>query len=77
MKFKEKIKEIAKENKKTFIYLIIIYIIALIPLIRANFNYYDDVGRNLEGNIIGWLDFSRYGSIFLSFFLFFFIVGLH
>ncbi len=59
-------------NKKSlisyFLVLFVVYIVALVPLIRANFNYIDDLGRALEG-YRGWDDFSRFGSEFLSIFI--------
>jgi len=62
---KEKINKVITENKKSFIYLLIIYIIALIPLMRANFNYGDDLLRNVHG-YRGWQNHSRYLTNFLS-----------
>lgn len=53
-------------NLKYFILLFAIYLVAILPTIRANFNYIDDQGRALWG-IDGWgSSFSRYTSDFLS-----------
>ena len=52
--------------KKIFISLSAIYIIALFALIRANFNYIDDLGRVASG-YAGWDNFSRYTSCYLSY----------
>ena len=53
---------------KPFIILFIIYIIAFYPIIRANFNYLDDLERVNVG-YRGWLGFSRYISEFFSIFI--------
>lgn len=45
-----------------------IYLVALFPLLRANFNYIDDNGRVFSG-YAGWENFSRYLSNFLSGFI--------
>ena len=74
--FKEKlvkIKNIQFENYifdykkliKPAVILLIIYLLATYPIIRANFNYIDDFGRVLSG-YRGWDDFSRYTNQFLS-----------
>ena len=52
---------------KYFIIFLIIYIVALIPLFRANFNYIDDLGRTFSG--YRSFGFSRYMSDFLSQFI--------
>lgn len=50
---------------KPFLIFCLIYGIAMIPLIRANFNYIDDLGRVVSGGR-GWNNFSRYISVYLS-----------
>ena len=52
-----------------FIILNIIYFLALIPIIRANFNYLDDLGRVAFGTRGFGSAYSRYISDFLSIFL--------
>lgn len=65
----EQIKDYININKKSLVYYFIttfiIYLIALTPLIRANFNYADDSIRNLTGER-GWENYSRYLNNFLS-----------
>lgn len=54
-----------KMNKKSFCCLFIIYTLATSSIIRANFNYIDDMGRIAEGySMLG--QFSRYVSDILS-----------
>lgn len=60
-------------NKK-YIYkygiiLLVIYIFATISIIRADFNYIDDMGRCLEG-YQGWSNFSRFTSENISKYLY-------
>lgn len=50
---------------KPFLVFCLIYGIAMIPLIRANFNYIDDLGRVPYG-YRGWDDFARYIPFYLS-----------
>ena len=50
---------------KAFIYIFLLYLIGISSLIRANFNYIDDLGRVFSG-YKGWENFSRYTSVFLS-----------
>jgi len=61
-----------KFDKKKFasllVFLFIIYFLAIIGIIRTNFNYVDDIRRNIDGNSLTG-DFSRYISTFLSYFL--------
>lgn len=45
--------------------LFAIYVVALLPLIRANYSYIDDIGRIARG-YDGWDNFSRFLSTFLS-----------
>ena len=50
--------------KKPFIVLFFIYLIGISSIIRANYNYLDDIGRVVAG-FLGWDDFSlskRYSS---------------
>lgn len=51
--------------KKLFIILFCIYLVGLSPLIRANYNYMDDIGR-IRAGYLGWDDFSRYLSVALA-----------
>lgn len=53
---------------KPFFILLIIYLIAFYPIIRANFNYLDDLGR-VHFGYRGWNDFSRFTSSFLAIFI--------
>lgn len=50
---------------KSFLILLAINFTGILAIIRANFNYIDDVGRVVEG-YQGWQDFSRYVSVYLS-----------
>ncbi|MBQ9764476.1 MAG: glucosyltransferase domain-containing protein [Phascolarctobacterium sp.] len=43
----------------------VIFLIAISAILRANFNYIDDLGRTLQG-YRGWENFSRYISTYLS-----------
>jgi len=60
------------DNKKEFIssvfFLFVIYVLAIISIIRTNFNYIDDIRRNIDGHDLRG-DFSRHISQFLSHFL--------
>jgi hypothetical protein len=60
------------KNKKDFfssiLFLFVIYFLAIFSIIRANFNYVDDVRRSIVGNGMRG-DFSRHISQFLSYFL--------
>ena len=49
----------------TFICIAVVYLVSLLPLLRANFNYIDDLGRSAQG-YDGWDNFSRFLSNFLS-----------
>ncbi len=51
--------------KKTFLYYVLLYMTAMLALIRANFYYIDDFGRAAEG-FREWEHFSRYISNLLS-----------
>lgn len=50
---------------KPLLIIFSIYLCAEISIIRANFNYIDDMGRVFEG-YMGWDSFSRYISNYLS-----------
>ncbi len=52
--------------KKPFLLLTLLYALALVALFRADFLYGDDLGRAVTGNH-GWLDWSRYVTMALSF----------
>lgn len=54
-----------KENKKIFLFLLLVYFVSLLPLFRANFNYRDDGGRVLWA-FDGWNNFGRVVSNSLS-----------
>lgn len=58
------IKKFTKENFKYILIFSIIYFIALMPLIRANINYNDDLGRVRTG--YRGFGFGRYVSDYLS-----------
>lgn len=62
---KNKIQNDKKELIKSFMILAIIYIVALIPLFRANFNYIDDIGR-VNFGYRGWQDFFRWINTYLA-----------
>ena len=51
--------------KKQFFILLSIYIVAFSSIFRANFAYWDDIGRTYAG-YHGWLDWSRYGTELLA-----------
>ena len=51
--------------KKTFILLCCIYALAITSILRADFNYIDDMGRVLSG-YKGWSFYSRFTTDFLS-----------
>lgn len=54
--------------RKSFFILVVLYLIALSALFRANYNYIDDSGRALDG-YRGWDNWSRYISNILSVFV--------
>ena len=66
--FKIKLKDYKSIIIKPYIYIFIILTICITALIRADFNYIDDLGRVAEG-YRGWNKFSRYTSTFLSSFI--------
>ena len=51
--------------KKQFMVLFFIYIIGISSILRANYNYLDDIGRVVAG-FLGWDDFSRYLNVILA-----------
>jgi hypothetical protein len=51
--------------KKAFLVLAGIYVVGISAILRANFNYIDDMGRVAEG-YKGWREFSRYLSCLCS-----------
>lgn len=53
---------------RPFAVLVVIYLIGISAILRANFNYIDDMGRVAEG-YKQWNDFSRYISYYLSSFI--------
>lgn len=67
-KIKSTHKKIAKSLLKPIGIFSVIYSVAIIAIIRANYYYFDDMGRALEG-YRGWgASFSRYLSDVMSFF---------
>ncbi len=54
--------------KKPFLWLCFLYVVALLALLRADYSYVDDLGRALIG-YRGWMDWSRYMTTALSFFV--------
>lgn len=54
--------------KKQFVILLGIYLVAFCSVFRANFAYWDDIGRTYAG-YHGWLDWSRYGTEILATFV--------
>jgi len=54
-----------KNEKRAAAILFAVYLVAMIPLLRANYDYIDDSGRKLYG-YTGWAAFSRYISEYLS-----------
>ncbi len=68
LKIKELTQKIWYKTKKSFGILMFVYIIGLSSLLRANFNYIDDMERVAKGSK-GWDNYSRYLSNFLSSFI--------
>jgi hypothetical protein len=68
--FSSKLRELSFgiSAKKSFLVLLGIYLAGISAILRANFNYIDDMGRVARGNW-GWRYFSRYLSIICSFFI--------
>ena len=65
---KEKIKQKISQYKfliKPFLCIMIIFAIAIIAIIRADYYYVDDAKRAAEG-VAGWVNFSRYITEFLA-----------
>ncbi len=54
--------------KKPFLWLSLLYVLALLALLRANYYYVDDQGRAILG-YHGWQDWSRHVTQVLSFFV--------
>ena len=54
-----------RELKKPFLALLAIYLIGISAILRANFNYIDDMGRVYSG-YKGWGNFSRHTNMVLS-----------
>ena len=54
-----------RELKKPFFALLAIYLIGISAILRANFNYIDDMGRVYSG-YKGWGNFSRHTNMVLS-----------
>ncbi len=61
----EKIKNKYSYLTKPFLIILAIFLFAIYPIIRANFNYIDDLGR-VDSGYRGWADFSRFVSEYLS-----------
>lgn len=61
-------KNIFFKYKKQFLFLLGIYLLAFCAIFRANFAYWDDIGRTYAG-YHGWLDWSRYGTEILATFV--------
>lgn len=59
---------LTKEEGKIYGSLCIAYFAAYLAIIRADFNYADDVGRKLSG-YHGWSDWSRWTTTILSNFI--------
>lgn len=57
-----------RSSKQAFFILTAILMVALFPLIRANYSYLDDLGRAVDG-YHGWQGFGRYLSNFFSLFV--------
>ena len=55
--------------RKPLLILVILYLVALSAVFRANYNYIDDSGRTVAG-YRGWNNWSRYVSNILSIFIF-------
>ena len=59
------IRDVLKKMRKQYMVLALIYLIALLAILRANFYFTDDLGRNVEGySLTG--DFSRYAASYLA-----------
>ena len=57
-----------KEDLKEYVLLCVAYFIAYISIIRADYNYADDIGRKFSG-YHGWNDWSRWSTMILSNFI--------
>ena len=59
------IRDVLKKMHKQYLVLAIVYLVGLIAILRANFYFTDDLGRNVEGySLTG--DFSRYAASYLA-----------
>ena len=67
-KIKEKLLKLFKDYKNSFLMLCLVFGLGFYPIIRANFNYVDDVGRVFFG-YKDWNNFSRHLSCFFSNFI--------
>ena len=56
------------QYKKQFFILLAVYLLAFCSIFRANYAYWDDIGRTYAG-YHGWLDWSRYGTELLATFV--------
>lgn len=56
------------QYRKHFLVLLVIYLLAFCSIFRANFAYWDDIGRTYAG-YHGWLDWSRYSTEILATFV--------
>ena len=61
----DSLKKEIPQMRKPFIILFFVYLVGLSSLIRANYNYMDDLGRTAWGYTL-WNDFSRYITQFLA-----------
>ena len=60
--------DLQKEELKEYVLLCTTYFIAFISIIRADYNYADDIGRKFSG-YHGWNDWSRWSTMILSNFI--------
>lgn len=51
--------------KYPFLILFVVYFLGILSIIRANYNYLDDIGR-IRAGYLGWDDFSRYLNVALA-----------
>ena len=58
-------KESFLQYRIIFIVLFFIYFVGISSVLRANYNYLDDIGRVVAG-FLGWDDFSRYLTVVLA-----------
>lgn len=62
------IRNLISQYRKHFFILLVIYLLAFCSIFRANFAYWDDIGRTYAG-YHGWLDWSRYSTEILATFV--------